>query len=863
MKKKIVLVSLSVLVLLLALAAIAPFVIDLNKHKGAILSRIRPALHRDVDFESIRLTILTGIGAEIRGLRIPENPAFAKGDFMTLESAQVRMKILPLLRGQIRVARIVFNTPMIHVRRNTQGVFNFADMTAKKEEKKESKLSAILATFGISELTIKNGTLQYEDDKVPVDAKPDAVPSRKNITITKIDAGLENISFTDAIAISLKAGIVDDSRQNIDLTGTMGPIGIDVKDSKIPLNLTLKMQSLPMKKLTESLGLSLKAASGDMSGEITTTGTVKQRIETMSKITLADFTLVKKPGAPEGLKVQPINCNFTGKIIYDTPAQDVTMENPELTVNASRFSISGKAQHIMMDPAWNFLMKSLNLDLGSLFAAASNFGVSAPAGLQFKGHANMTLSTAGTAKDMAVETGIDMAGTDITMGDKFHKAPGIVCKVGSNITLKEKVMTIRSLNVILNDLVMAGTGSMDMNAVPAVMNMKFASRPINLQGWAAIIPLLGKYKMNGSLAMNVDISGTSKSPSFAFKTNAPQMGLTIPADRTKDKNARDKGTLLKNLNLTVSGTSVEKKMSAGGNFSIEGGKFAEFTLGKALGTFTYAAKRLNVPSFQVNIFNGSVTGSALYMTETKQWEFNPVIKGINASQAMNSMTSFKDVFTGTLSGKLQISGNAAKKGIDSLSTKGSLAIDKGTVNNIDIARSVIDGLSGIQGLSGMLLAEQAAVQRNKETRFDSFTTDINLSNKIMEIPALKLINFNTGRDTNSLANMLGKIDMATRKIDFTGDVAFSPEYSAKISKRASALNALQNEQKRISVPIKIDGLINKPMLSLQMKEINRAVADFYAKKGIESLKKKLNVPGGDTGGTQQAVDKLLKGVFGK
>ena len=139
MKKALIAVAAVVLVIVIV-ALIAPFVIDLNQYKGAILSRVRPAVNRDVDFERVELTVLTGIGAELQGVRIPENPEFGRDDFLTLDSLQVRLKLFPLLKGEVQISELVFKKPVVKIRRNAQGVFNFQDMTrpaeapAKKEK---------------------------------------------------------------------------------------------------------------------------------------------------------------------------------------------------------------------------------------------------------------------------------------------------------------------------------------------------------------------------------------------------------------------------------------------------------------------------------------------------------------------------------------------------------------------------------------------------------------------------------------------------------------------------------------------------------------------------------------------------------
>ncbi len=83
--KKIGIVLAILLILVLLAAVLAPFMIDLDRYKGTILSKIKPYVPREVDFEHIELTVLSGFGAELRGLKVADNPAFSARDFLQLK----------------------------------------------------------------------------------------------------------------------------------------------------------------------------------------------------------------------------------------------------------------------------------------------------------------------------------------------------------------------------------------------------------------------------------------------------------------------------------------------------------------------------------------------------------------------------------------------------------------------------------------------------------------------------------------------------------------------------------------------------------------------------------------------------------
>ena len=123
--KKAIIIGLSVVFSLLIAAVALPFVIDLNKYKGTVKEQAKPYLPRDFDFSSMDLTILKGFGVEMKGLRIGENPAFGKGDFLNLGRLDVKVKLLPLLKGQLEVEKVILNKPEIHLFRNAKGEFSY------------------------------------------------------------------------------------------------------------------------------------------------------------------------------------------------------------------------------------------------------------------------------------------------------------------------------------------------------------------------------------------------------------------------------------------------------------------------------------------------------------------------------------------------------------------------------------------------------------------------------------------------------------------------------------------------------------------------------------------------------------------
>ncbi|MCU0577753.1 MAG: AsmA family protein [Desulfobacterota bacterium] len=203
---------------LVVILALLPFAVDLNKHKGAILEHIRTVTARQVDFGSIRLTILTGLGAEITGMRIADDPAFSTGDFLTLKGAKVKVALLPMIKREIKVRKVVLDEPRLSIIRNRGGAFNFKTLLIPRPEKaREGEAGpGALERLMVGDFEVKNGVLTYHDRT--------SGPEVKHFTVSDIDLESSGISPARPIPFLLSAAVMSGEGQNLNVKGTLGPV---------------------------------------------------------------------------------------------------------------------------------------------------------------------------------------------------------------------------------------------------------------------------------------------------------------------------------------------------------------------------------------------------------------------------------------------------------------------------------------------------------------------------------------------------------------------------------------------------------------------------------------------------------------
>src|SRR5262249_52321728 len=131
-------------VLLLAFTALAIVaVVNLNtlikQNEDYLIARAEGALGRKVQVGDVGVTLWGGIGASLKQFTIADDPAFSDEPFVRAADLQVNLKLLPLLRKQFQISRIILHRPVINIVRNQDGQFNFSSIGGAREEKEKKQ----------------------------------------------------------------------------------------------------------------------------------------------------------------------------------------------------------------------------------------------------------------------------------------------------------------------------------------------------------------------------------------------------------------------------------------------------------------------------------------------------------------------------------------------------------------------------------------------------------------------------------------------------------------------------------------------------------------------------------------------------
>ncbi len=411
--KKILIGLAVVLVLCVGLAAVAPFVIDLNKYKGAILSKIRPYIAQEVDFQDVDLTILKGLGVEIEGLRISDSPAFSKEAFFALDKLQVRVALFPLFKKQIKIEKIILNAPVVRLARNTKGKFNFEEILVSGEklppaqapspekgpdEKTAGKKSSgILAGLLVDELAIRQGEIRFRDEM--------RFPGAGPVTIDTLDLQLESVSLKEPISISLTADVMAAGKQNFHVNGKVGPVGEALAVKKAPVDLHLKLQKLAVEKLAQRLpaDLPLQPVAGNLSVTWAANGCLSDKIVSQGDIELHNLVL-RQTGQGKSFETpESFSCSLSHNMTVDYPRRRISIASGSLSADGNRLVFDGTVKNFLTKPRWDVNARTKGLQAASVMDLLSGFAADMPEGLKTNGPLEITIKSNGTPQDTAFD----------------------------------------------------------------------------------------------------------------------------------------------------------------------------------------------------------------------------------------------------------------------------------------------------------------------------------------------------------------------------------------------------------------------------------------------------------------------------
>jgi AsmA protein len=386
MKKPLVIIGIIVVVLLVIIVAL-PFVINVNRFKPDLETKLSTALGRKVEIGNIGLSIISG-SVGVDNLVIADDPAFSNSPFLQAKELKAGVALLPLIfSGKLEVSSFTITDPQVSILRSPSGKWNFSSLGAGSQASKSSSSSSPTA-FSVEELKLTNGTMVV------------GTVGRGGKTQTYQDVDLEasDLSYTSQFPFKFSAKTPGDGSIKID--GKAGPIN-PTDASLTPLSATVDVSHLDLAStgfVDASSGLAgLIDFTGDLASDgqqMTSKGTVK-----------ANKIKVVANGSPSKV---PVNVDYD--TAYDLKKGTGVLKTGDVHIGAALAHLTGAYDTSGTTAKLDMKMSGQGMPVPDLEGILPAVGVTLPSGAALtSGGLNLNLTITGPVDKLVIAGPVEMS----------------------------------------------------------------------------------------------------------------------------------------------------------------------------------------------------------------------------------------------------------------------------------------------------------------------------------------------------------------------------------------------------------------------------------------------------------------------
>jgi uncharacterized protein involved in outer membrane biogenesis len=126
-----------------------------------VIPPLESAIGREVEIDGIALTVFTGIGASIDGLRISDRQGFGDGLFLSADHASVAFSVIAALSGQQGLGKMRIDRPNVYIVVNNRGLANYGDLVSSGGNESGSTSTYL----PIDQFQLRDGSITYADHR--------------------------------------------------------------------------------------------------------------------------------------------------------------------------------------------------------------------------------------------------------------------------------------------------------------------------------------------------------------------------------------------------------------------------------------------------------------------------------------------------------------------------------------------------------------------------------------------------------------------------------------------------------------------------------------------------------------------------
>lgn len=529
------------LVLTATLAIFLPLFFDPNDYKDDIAQAVEDRIGRKLTIEGeIDLSFFPWLGLEVGETRLSNAPGFGEEPFASMNSADVRVKLLPLLRKQIQFGTMSLNGLRLRLARNAQGRTNWQDILENLEEEDverpvtdgQDDKDFEIPNLVVGGVEIEDAAVFWKDAEFGADYKLENL----NLTTGRLSATEPFLLNMDFSITSGKPAITSNVKVVSDVQPDLNANFYRFRDLRI--NVLSKGEGIPAEQLQANLNGDLVL---DMAQQKLKLSQFNGQLAGLSITGSLDGTqIVDDPSFSGGLQVKKFNPRNLMKNLGNEPIQ--TTDSSVLTTASMEVEFDATLNQA------NLKQLKARLDESTLNGTATvrDFG------------------------DPAIEFALNLDKINI---DRYLP-PETQTETGTETEIPVDLLEGLNLDGRVNagQIILAGLTFTDATLVLTAQDGRLQIKPLTSKFYDGTINVNGSANANPDTPtynLNADVSGVNAGPFIK--------------DLTGEDRISGLGRL--NLNLTSAGRTLEqaqRAMDGNLNFEFTDGSLKGFNLGQIL-----------------------------------------------------------------------------------------------------------------------------------------------------------------------------------------------------------------------------------------------------------------------------------------
>ncbi len=865
-------------VLLLAAVGVKIF-LPAEKIRDLALEQARIQLGREVSVGEVGVSLRGGIGVRLVDFAIHDPDGFGGGHLLSAGSLDLKLEIKPLLKGEVRVNRLVLEDPVVNLVRRADGSDNFTFAPAAVEGEQAPDAAANAAApppLSVASLTLRGGQITFSDATAAEDGL-------RELQLTGLALGLsladpapgrfqaagrlaaDRIVVTGPAAVPpLKAAV------DFDLTWDTTTSRLDIARAVMELNelslacsghlvmageapsgqLQVQATDLSLAELATFLPpeQAAKIRGGQDQGKVSASldlTLAENQVSRVKGTCQADGVLLAEPNLPE------LNAAVDFDVTWDAPASQLNITSVAVKVNGLPLAASGRVTMVGDSPTGQVRVQLKDLalvDLAAFMPAEMSARIS---GDRDSGQMNATVDltlTGDAAVPVHSKGEVVVRNVDLSMAQPFlpPEQKGSVAGRGDlELTFADRTgdptrMTYAGIFKV------RGVSFTESGLVDELQNLdarlKFTQDKFTVENCEAKFAS-GTFVLTGSLRdpfpyfLPPELQGDAemKTPHLSFDLRSPRLDvdrLLPAASPTGAAPGRPAGDRSKRVP-----TDMEfPDLSCDGTFSADSLIYMQVPLTAVTGKVKLRDRIFSVYDVQGAVYHGRVEGQV----DVDLNDLNdPAYSGKYQARDIevdNFVTRFAGM-AGVVFGGCNMNGSFSARGLDpetiqnSLTLASDAGIKQGKVVTTGNVHSALNKLAGQVGQS-----------LNQEQVLRDLTTRISVENGRVALSA-----FTTSMGQFGDVTVDGSYGF-NGDLDYTGRILLTEAETSRLFAGGGLLGELgkllgSQRPARLELPLSVGGTRAAPKMKLDMatvtNDLQKRVVKEQGRKLEDEAKSKL------------------------